>query len=101
MVQLLTTRPVKIIMGLLLGGSFIWLIVLSVIAFGDLDKLEKRNIELQAELSDTQAELSDTQIELGARVQGVNEIYSTNDCEYQPNPPCGNPPNGLAGVPGS
>jgi len=95
-------------MGLLLGGSFIWLIVLSVIAFGDLDKLEKKNIELQAELSDTQAELSDTQaelsdtqIELGARVQGVNEIYSTNDCEYQPNPPCANPPNGLAGVPGS
>ena len=81
-------------MGLLLGGSFIWLIVLSVIAFGDLDKLEKRNIELQAELSDTQ-------LELGARVQGVNEIYSTNDCEYQPNPPCSNPPNGLAGVPGS
>ena len=81
-------------MGLLLGGSFIWLIVLPVIAFGDLDKLEKRNIELQAELSDTQ-------LELGARVQGVNEIYSTNDCEYQPNPPCSNPPNGLAGVPGS
>ena len=81
-------------MGLLLGGSFIWLIVLSVIAFGDLDKLEKRNIELQAELSDTQAEL-------GARVQGLNEIYSTNDCEYQPNPPCGGPPGIVVGAPGS